>query len=161
MSSENWKILLDYKSELNVTKHSLNRECVLLFCFHVSLWQSTSASNSKLYSYMWECMLHTRTWALGPIRLHMGIDDIVHGLFILLEFCLPVLDFFAFLYRWVLPSFCNLATIFQVTCYSSRVLKTLLPYNVKDTGTHNFFLSNRNQEVIPNRAEKIGLQETG
>ena len=51
MSSENWKILLDYKSELNVTKHSLNRECVLLFCFHVSLWQSTSASNSKLYSY--------------------------------------------------------------------------------------------------------------
>ena len=39
-------------------------------------------------------------------------------------------------------------------------MKTLLPYNVKDTGTHNFFLSNRNQEVIPNRAEKIGLQET-
>ena len=51
----NWKILLDYKSERNVTKHSLNRACVLLFweekLLHVSLWQSTSASISKLYSY--------------------------------------------------------------------------------------------------------------
>ena len=53
-----WKlkdILLDYKSERNVTKHSLNRACVLLFweekLLHVSLWQSTSASTSKLYSY--------------------------------------------------------------------------------------------------------------
>ena len=31
MSSENLKILLAYKSERNVTKHSLNRACVLLF----------------------------------------------------------------------------------------------------------------------------------
>ena len=55
MSSENWKILLDYKSEHNVTKHSLNGACVLLFweekLLHVSLWQSTAASTSKLYSY--------------------------------------------------------------------------------------------------------------
>ena len=45
MSSENQKILPDYKSERNV----------LLFweekLLHVSLWQSTSASTSKLYSY--------------------------------------------------------------------------------------------------------------
>ena len=38
-----------------MTKHSLNRACVLLFweekLLHVSLWQSTSASTSKLYSY--------------------------------------------------------------------------------------------------------------
>ena len=31
MSSKNQKILLDYKSERNVTKRSLNRACVLLF----------------------------------------------------------------------------------------------------------------------------------
>ena len=40
----------DYKSERNVTKHSLNRVCVLLLweekLLHVSLWQSTSASTS-------------------------------------------------------------------------------------------------------------------
>ena len=54
-----WKLkdtwLLDYKSERNVTKHSLNRTCVLLFweekLLHVSLWQSMSASTSKLYSH--------------------------------------------------------------------------------------------------------------
>ena len=55
MSSENLKILLDYKSESNVTKHSLNRACVLLFWevkwFTLDLWQSTSASTSVLYSY--------------------------------------------------------------------------------------------------------------
>ena len=55
MSSENEKIVLDYKSQLNVTKHSLNRAQVLLFweekLLHVSLWQSTTASTSKLYSY--------------------------------------------------------------------------------------------------------------
>ena len=55
MSSENWKILLRYKSERNVTKHNRNRACVLLFwkvkLLHVSLWQSTSVSISKLYSY--------------------------------------------------------------------------------------------------------------
>ena len=36
-------------------KHSLNRACVLLFwevkLLHVNLWQSISASTSKLYSY--------------------------------------------------------------------------------------------------------------
>lgn len=83
----------------------------------------------------------------------MRIDDIVHGLFILLE----LFACFRFLCIFISVS----PAIVLVTCYSSRVLKTLLPYNVKDTGTHNFFLSNRNQEVIPNRAEKIGLQETG
>ena len=31
MSSENEKIVLDYNSQRNVTKHSLNRVCVLLF----------------------------------------------------------------------------------------------------------------------------------
>ena len=31
MSSENLKILLDYKSERNVTNHCLNTACVLLF----------------------------------------------------------------------------------------------------------------------------------
>ena len=31
MSSENYKILLDYETEGNVTKYSLNRACVLLF----------------------------------------------------------------------------------------------------------------------------------
>ena len=31
MSSEDYKILLDYKSERNATTHSLNRACVLLF----------------------------------------------------------------------------------------------------------------------------------
>ena len=55
MSSENLKILLDYKSERKVTKHSLNRACVLLFwevnLLHVSLCPSTVASTSKLYSY--------------------------------------------------------------------------------------------------------------
>ena len=49
------KILLDYKSERNVTKHSPDRAYVLLFSeekpLHISLWQSTSASTSKLYSY--------------------------------------------------------------------------------------------------------------
>ena len=55
MSSKNWKILLGYKSERNVTKHSRNRACVLLLweekLLHVTLWQSTSAATSKLYSY--------------------------------------------------------------------------------------------------------------
>ena len=55
MSSENLKILVDYKSERNVTKHSVNRTCVLLFweekLLHVNLWQLTSASTSKPYSY--------------------------------------------------------------------------------------------------------------
>ena len=31
MLSENWKILLDYKSEGKVTKHCLNGACVLVF----------------------------------------------------------------------------------------------------------------------------------
>ena len=55
MSSENLKILLDYKSERNVTNHCLNRACVSLFwevkLLHGSMWQSISASTSKLYSY--------------------------------------------------------------------------------------------------------------
>ena len=53
MSSENYKILLDYKSERIVTKHSLNRACVLLFweVKLLSLCPSTVASTSKLYSY--------------------------------------------------------------------------------------------------------------
>ena len=54
-----WKLkdtsIFIYKTECKVTKHSLNRACVLLFweekVLHVSLWQSTSASTSKLYSY--------------------------------------------------------------------------------------------------------------
>ena len=54
-----WKLKdsLDYKSERNAhgTKHSLNRECVVLFweekLLHVSLWQSTLASTSKRYPY--------------------------------------------------------------------------------------------------------------
>ena len=45
---------LDYKTERNVTKHSLNRVCVFLFweekVLHVSLSQSTSVSTSKLYT---------------------------------------------------------------------------------------------------------------
>ena len=49
-----WKILLDYKSERNVTNHCLNRECNLLFwevkLFHVR-FVTTSASTSKLYAY--------------------------------------------------------------------------------------------------------------
>ena len=31
MLRENGRILLDYKSECNVTKHCLNRACILLF----------------------------------------------------------------------------------------------------------------------------------
>ena len=56
MLSENWKILLDYKSERNaVTKHCLNRAWVLLFwkvkLLHIDLWQTTSASIRKLNAY--------------------------------------------------------------------------------------------------------------
>ena len=49
-----WKILLDYKSERNVTNHCLNRACNLLF-WEVKLFHgrfvTTSASTSKLYAY--------------------------------------------------------------------------------------------------------------
>ena len=40
MLSQNWKILLDYETERNVTKHCLK-------LFHIT----TSASTSKLYAY--------------------------------------------------------------------------------------------------------------
>ena len=55
--SDNWKILLDYKSDCNVTKRCLNRACQLLFWevnSGVMLFQvrfvTTSASTSKLYA---------------------------------------------------------------------------------------------------------------
>ena len=48
-------ILLDYKSEQNVTKNSPNRACFLLFwevkLFTLHSWQTTSAFNSKLYAH--------------------------------------------------------------------------------------------------------------
>ena len=48
-------LVLDHKSECNATKHSLNSACISLFwevkLFHVGLWQTTSASTSKLYAY--------------------------------------------------------------------------------------------------------------
>ena len=54
----NWNlrdILLDYKSEQNVTKNSPNRACFLLFwevkLFTLHSWQTTSAFNSKLYAH--------------------------------------------------------------------------------------------------------------
>ena len=59
MLSENWKILLDYKSERNVTKHSLNRGRVLLFweekLFHVRFVKNNI---SLLVNYM----STTRQW---------------------------------------------------------------------------------------------------
>ena len=58
MFTENWKRLLDYKSESNVKKkkNSPNRAyCVLLFwevkLFTLDLWQTTSPFTSKLNAY--------------------------------------------------------------------------------------------------------------
>ena len=49
------RLLAGNKSTRNVTKYSLNRACVLLFCkvklFTLDLWQTTSAHTSKLYAY--------------------------------------------------------------------------------------------------------------
>ena len=46
MLSENWKIPLDYKAERNVTKHCLNRACVLLF-WQAELFHNAPMGNSK------------------------------------------------------------------------------------------------------------------
>lgn len=44
----------------------------------------------------------------------------------------------------------------------SKNSKRFLPYKVKETWTHDFFcLSNPEQEIVPNKGEKIRLQETG
>ena len=55
MLRENWKILLDCtcKPERNLTKHYLNKAYVLLLweVKLLDLWQTTSASSSKLYAY--------------------------------------------------------------------------------------------------------------
>ena len=55
MLIEIWEILLDYKSEQNVTKNSPNRACFLLFrevkLSMLDSWQTTSAFTSKLYAH--------------------------------------------------------------------------------------------------------------
>ena len=61
--TENWKILLDYKSELNVKKYSPNRAYVLLFwevkddCSH---WICDKQHQSSLVNYM----PSTRQWEI-------------------------------------------------------------------------------------------------
>ena len=56
MLTENWKRLLDYKSECNVTKYRPNRASILLFwevikLFTLDLWQTTPVFTSKLDAY--------------------------------------------------------------------------------------------------------------
>ena len=62
MLSENCKILLDYKSERNTTKHCLNRACVFQFwevmLFHVRF--VTKNTKPPLVNYM----PTTRQWEI-------------------------------------------------------------------------------------------------
>ena len=68
MLTENWKILLDYKSELNVKKYSPNGTCVLLFWEvkgDYSCWICDKQHQSSLVNYM----PTTRQWEIQNSNL--------------------------------------------------------------------------------------------
>ena len=76
MSSENQKILLDYKSERNLTKHSLNRACVLLFweineksCFALAC---DNQHQPPLVNYT----LTTRQWEIQNSTFRTPVDGV-------------------------------------------------------------------------------------